>query len=62
METEVYCYGCQQSHNTKDVEFLNIEENAEGHDVMTFFCANTQYKGISSVRSQNYTNRIGGWF
>jgi hypothetical protein len=51
METEVYCYGCQESHNTKQVELLNLEENVEGHDVMTFFCERSQYMGISSVRS-----------
>lgn len=61
METEVYCYGCKESHNTKNVEFLNIEENAEGHDVMTFFCANSQFKGISSVRGKAF-ERTNNWF
>ena len=60
-ETEIYCYGCQDSHNVKDVEFLNLEETAESYNVMTFFCANTQYKGISSVRTRTAT-KSGGWF
>jgi hypothetical protein len=61
MKTEVYCYGCQESHNTKTVEFLHIEENPDSHDVMTFFCANSQYKGISSVRGKAFA-RTSNWF
>jgi hypothetical protein len=61
MQTEVYCYGCKDSHPTKELEILRVDRNEEGHDVMTFFCANTQYKGISSVRTRTAT-KSGGWF
>lgn len=55
MDTEIYCDGCKESHNVKEVEFLGIEENPEGHDVMTFFCERSQYMGISSVRLVRYS-------
>jgi hypothetical protein len=34
----VYCEWCQDWHFTDEVEFLNIEEDFEGQDVMHFEC------------------------
>ena len=35
---KVYCEWCSNWHSTEDVEFLNIEEDFEGRDVMHFEC------------------------
>lgn len=37
-ETFVRCPLCNEEHVTEDVEFLNIEEDFEGRDVMTYTC------------------------
>ena len=34
----VLCPACNEEHNVEDVEFLNVEENHMGQDVMTFRC------------------------
>lgn len=34
----VRCPVCDDDHNVEDVEFLNIEEDIQGRDVMTFRC------------------------
>lgn len=41
-ETFVLCKSCGEQHNTSDVEFLDIEEDIQGHDVMTFRCPTTE--------------------
>jgi hypothetical protein len=35
---KVRCGTCKKDFNEQDVEFLNIEEDIEGRDVMTFKC------------------------
>jgi hypothetical protein len=57
MSYKVYCEWCHDWHNTEDVEFLNIEEDIEGRDVMHFECLkppswnedNSRYEGASSL-------------
>ena len=34
----VYCKACDEQHNTKSVEFVNIEEDIQGRDVASFNC------------------------
>jgi len=36
--TFVTCKECGQRHDTESVEFLNIEEDQYGYDLMTFTC------------------------
>ncbi len=45
---QVYCQECKEFHNVKDVEFVGIEEDIHGRDVMTYVCPETQkeVKGI----------------
>ena len=44
----VICCECSQEHLTTDVEFLNIEEDIQGRDIMHFVCplTNTETKSI----------------
>ena len=44
----VICCECSQEHSTTDVEFLNIEEDIQGRDIMHFVCpvTNTETKSI----------------
>ena len=35
---KVYCEWCHDWHRTDEVEFLNIEEDIQGRDVMHFEC------------------------
>jgi hypothetical protein len=32
----VRCSKCKQDHDERDVEFLNIEEDIQGKDILTF--------------------------
>lgn len=36
---DVYCSTCECKHSVKEVEFLNIEEDYMGRDLMTFTCS-----------------------
>ncbi len=38
MSMYVKCLKCGEYHSTKEVEFLNIEEDIQGRDLMTFMC------------------------
>jgi len=38
MSMYVKCYKCGEYHGTKEVEFLNIEEDILGRDLVTFIC------------------------
>ena len=38
----VYCKVCQCRHEVNEVEFVNIEEDIQGQDVMTFLCHSTE--------------------
>jgi len=44
----VLCPACNEEHAVEDVEFLNVEENHMGQDVMTFRCneSNTMQKSL----------------
>jgi len=54
---KVYCEWCSDWHSTEDVEFLNIEEDFEGRDVMHFECGKppswneekSRYEGSASL-------------
>lgn len=35
---KVYCSNCKEWYSEKKVEFLNIEEDFQGADVLTFKC------------------------
>lgn len=37
----VVCKACGENHETSDVEFLNVEEDIQGRDVMEFKCPKT---------------------
>jgi hypothetical protein len=50
MSATIFCDGCSDIHDVKEVKFLNVEENELGWDVLTFHCANSNFEGISSVR------------
>ena len=38
MKFVVFCSECCEEHSTKDVEFLNIEEDIQGRDIMHYIC------------------------
>lgn len=44
----VHCPACDTEHSVDEVEFLNIEENLCGEDVLTYRCiqTNTIQKGL----------------
>lgn len=46
----VQCRECGERHNTEDVKFLDIEEDIQGYDVMTFVCPVTGNNTKSHVR------------
>jgi hypothetical protein len=35
---QVYCKECQEWYNEKDTTFVNIEEDIQGRDKLTFVC------------------------
>lgn len=35
---KVHCKGCPQWLDEKEVKFIDIEEDFQGHDVLTFEC------------------------
>ena len=41
MYNYVRCPCCNEKHEVNSVEFLNIEEDITGRDVMTFVCPET---------------------
>ena len=47
-ECTVICRECSEEHLTADVEFLNIEEDIQGRDIMHFICplTNTETKSM----------------
>ena len=49
-EAFVTCSKCGVEHNTKQVETLNIEEDAESRDVITFICPLCNKQRTSLVR------------
>ena len=38
MGTYVNCLKCGEHHSTAQIEFLNIEEDIQGRDIMSFTC------------------------
>ena len=48
---KVYCQHCLQYHSTEEVEFLNVEEDIQGRDIMHFGCPFTtlEENGTSSL-------------
>ena len=53
IEMKVYCKHCQNWHLVKEVEFLNIEEDYQGRDVLTFICNFTNKEEKSNVYRAN---------
>ena len=49
---EVYCSTCKKQVRVDNTEFLNIEEDIQGRDTMTFICGDcdTQQKSVVTVR------------
>jgi hypothetical protein len=45
----VHCVECQDPHLTSEVEFLNVEEDMQGRDIMYFVCPNTLNESKSLV-------------
>ena len=45
----VLCPECGEEHLTTDVEFLNVEEDIQGHDIMYFVCPVTNNSTKSKV-------------
>lgn len=39
---QVHCLECGEDHNPEDVEFVNIEEDINGRDLLTFVCPVTE--------------------
>ena len=46
---KVYCFECSDHHTTEEVKFLNIEEDFQGRDLMTFECLETHTEQKSNV-------------
>lgn len=45
----VICSECSEEHLTTEVEFLNVEENMQGRDVMYYVCPVTNTETSSMV-------------
>ena len=45
----VHCAECQNKHWVNDVEFLNVEEDYMGRDIMHFVCPETEGETSSLV-------------
>jgi hypothetical protein len=45
----VICSECDEQHSPDDVEFVNIEEDFQGRDVITFVCPETGNEAKSNV-------------
>jgi hypothetical protein len=45
----VVCRECSEEHTTEEVEFLNVEEDMQGRDVMFYVCPVTQTQTSSLV-------------
>lgn len=48
----VICTECSEEHLTTEVEFLNVEEDMQGRDVMYFVCPVTTTESKSLVYKQ----------
>jgi len=48
MTLKVFCPTCEEWIRSKDMEFLNIEENLYGEDLVTFVCntCNNEHKSL----------------
>jgi hypothetical protein len=46
----VQCKECGESHTPKEVEFVNIEEDPQGWDLLTFICPVTGQETKAYVR------------
>lgn len=51
----VICTECSDEHLTIDVEFLNVEEDIQGRDVMFFVCPITKTPTKSMVYKNERT-------
>jgi hypothetical protein len=45
---EVYCSKCKLWYGEEDIQFINIEEDISGRDVLTFVCklCNTEQRSL----------------
>lgn len=46
----VQCKECGEQHDTEEVKFVNIEEDIQGYDVLTFVCPATGNETTAYVR------------
>ena len=46
----VQCPQCGETHNPKEVEFVNIEEGPRGEDILTYICPVTGKPASATVR------------
>ena len=49
MHMKVYCCQCKEWHDVDDVDFLDISEDLQGRDVMTFMCPLTMTEQQSNI-------------
>lgn len=50
MKNTVFCSECNEWYYAEDIEFLNIEEDISGRDLVTFVCKRCGEETISLVR------------
>ena len=58
-EYTVYCSECKEWVYSRDIEFIDIEEDISGRDNVTFICNKCQTKNKSLVCAQNFSTRRG---
>lgn len=46
----LYCSTCKESKDEEKTEFIDIEENIYGEDVLTFICPDCKKEQKSTVR------------
>ena len=57
MSTIVACPTCQVEYKSNKVEFLNIEEDMQGRDLMTFRCPQCK-EAVKSFIRIGYVRRL----
>lgn len=55
MTTFVNCPECKERHPTNQVQFLNIEEDIHGRDLMTYPCPRTKNVTKALVFQMSYS-------
>lgn len=55
--TKIYCPGCRTEHFTDEVEFVDIEEDFFGRDVMHFICPEASKVKVAIHKSNVFGER-----